>query len=687
MPANRYAQAMVAFGVACALLAYSHRTHADELIRLAAGERIPYIGQSLPENGVVTEVVTEAFRRRGYQVRIDFYPWARARKLAEMGDVQGVLPITAEAGDHDTSLVYSRPVAVHTLGFLKKRQLGFSYPKSPVAEAGLSGKTLPVLRVGTLRGGVNVRFVDTDKKFVKEMADSDLQNLDKLAGDRIQLALIDQYTAADLISGRRPNLIGKLDFVPLEKRNFHVGFSTAVKGHQKILVEFNRGIDELARDGTLQKIRESHGFFQPSQPVAGKTSIAIATVNNSDMRMMQEMSKDFESQHPDIALEWRVLDENTLRQRLLGDLAISDGQYDVMMIGTYEAPIWAKNGWIVPLDLPAAYDVDDLLSPVRSAFTVDGQLFALPFYAESSMTFYRKDLFATAGIVMPVTPTYEDIKRFASKIHHPEAGVYGICLRGKPGWGENMAYLGTLVNVHGGRWFDEKWHPELDTRAWEQAVSLYKDLLVRYGPPHPERNGYNENLALFSEGHCGMWIDATVAASLLLDPGRPMVAGRVGYVSAPVAATRKGAAWLWSWAFAIPESSRKKDAATMFISWATSREYIREVAKRHGWLAVPPGTRQSTYASEGYRKAAPFSDFVFDAIVHADIHDSSLEPKPYAGIQYVGIPEFPAIGNQVGMEIEKALTGKISVKEALAASQEKTAAQMKRSGYPGNGLR
>ena len=217
---------------------------------------------------------------------------------------------------------------------------------------------------------------------------------------------------------------------------------------------------------------------------ARAADITIATVNNGDMVVMQRLASDFEQKHPDIHLKWVVLEENVLRQRLTTDIATKAGQFDVLTVGNYEVPIWAKQGWIVPMDnLPAAYDVDDLLKPVRTALTVDGKLYALPFYAESAMTYYRKDLFDKAGIKMPDAPTYAEIRGFADKITDKSTQTYGMCLRGKPGWGENMAYVTSLVNAEGGRWFDMDWKPTLDATPWKTALDYYDGILKADGPP------------------------------------------------------------------------------------------------------------------------------------------------------------------------------------------------------------
>ena len=412
-------------------------------------------------------------------------------------------------------------------------------------------------------------------------------------------------------------------------------------------------------------------------------TVTIATVNNGDMIIMQELSSQFEQAHPDIQLEWVVLEENVLRQRVTTDIATSGGQFDVLTIGTYEVPIWAKEGWLEPLaELPADYDVDDVLKPVREGLSYDGKLYALPFYAESSMLFYRKDLFEQAGIQVPEQPTWQQVKEWAAKLHDPDNEVYGICLRGKPGWGENMAFVTTLVNTFGGQWFDNDWNTTINTPEWNEAVTFYVDLLKNYGPPGASSNGFNENLALFSTGKCAMWIDATVAAGLLFDPAQSQVADKLGFAQAPIDKHPKGSNWLWSWALGIPASSDAIDDAKTFITWATSKDYVNLVGKEKGWVAVPPGTRTSTYANAEYTTAAPFAEFVLKSIETADPINTTAKPKPYSGVQYAGIPEFQAIGTQVGQMIAAALTGQMPVEQALQAAQSSTERTMRQAGYP-----
>lgn len=414
----------------------------------------------------------------------------------------------------------------------------------------------------------------------------------------------------------------------------------------------------------------------------GAQTLTIATVNNSDMIRMQKLSKTFETEHPDIKLNWVVLEENVLRQRLTTDIATQGGQFDVLTIGMYEAALWGAKGWLEPMkDLPASYALDDVFPSVREGLSVKGSLYALPFYAESSITYYRTDLFKDAGLTMPERPTWEQIAGFAEKLTKKDKEQYGICLRGKAGWGENMALITTVANAYGARWFDEQWKPEFSGPEWKNALNFYVDTMKKSGPPGASSNGFNENLALFNSGKCAIWVDASVAGSFVTDKTQSKVADHVGFTYAPHQVTDKGSAWLYSWALAIPTSSKAKDAAKEFSAWATSREYGELVAKTDGIANVPPGTRASTY-SEAYMSAAPFAKVTLESLKAADPSKPTLKPVPYIGIQLVTIPEFQGIGTQVGKLFSAALIGQTSVDQALTAAQQTTEREMKRAGYP-----
>src|SRR4051794_5918176 len=414
---------------------------------------------------------------------------------------------------------------------------------------------------------------------------------------------------------------------------------------------------------------------------SAQTTLTIATVNNGDMIRMQGLTDDFTKANPDITLQWVTLEENVLRQRVTTDIATKGGQFDVITIGTYEVPIWAKQGWLVPLDnLGADYDVEDLLPPIRAGLTYEGKLYAAPFYGESSMIMYRTDLFEAAGIKMPDSPTWGFVADAARKLTDKSKEIYGICLRGKAGWGENMAFLTAMSNSFGARWFDENWKPQFDQQPWKDTLTFYVNLMNDAGPPGASSNGFNENLALFNSGKCAMWIDATVAASFVTNPKESKVADKVGFALAPNTGKGKNANWLWAWSLAIPAGSQKVDAAQKFIGWATSKHYTELVASKEGWANVPPGTRTSLYSNPEYAKV-PFAKMTIDSINSADPTHPTIDKVPYTGVQFVAIPEFQGLGTTVGQIFSAALAGSSTVDDALAQAQTTATDEMTQAGY------
>lgn len=414
---------------------------------------------------------------------------------------------------------------------------------------------------------------------------------------------------------------------------------------------------------------------------ANAGAITIATVNNADMIRMQALTGEFNKAHPDITVNWVTLEENVLRERVTTDIATGGGQYDILTIGNYEVPIWGKQGWLVPLEFDASYDVDDLLPAIRGGLTVDGKLYAAPFYGESAFLMYRTDLFEKAGLTMPEQPTWEFIGEAARKITDRSNDINGICLRGKAGWGENMALISSLANSFGARWFDEKWTPQFDQPEWKEALQFYADLMKDAGPQGASSNGFNENLTLFQQGKCGIWIDATSAGSSVTNENST-VADKVGFTIFP---NKEGVDnhgnWLWSWNLAIPTSSKNADAAKTFITWATDKAYTELVASKEGWVNVPPGTRTSLYENQAYLDAAPFAREAKAAMDAADITKPTVQPVPYTGGQFVAIPEFQSIGTTVGQLFAAVVAGQSSVDDALAQAQSATQREMKRAGY------
>ena len=408
-------------------------------------------------------------------------------------------------------------------------------------------------------------------------------------------------------------------------------------------------------------------------------TITIATVNNGDMIRMQGYTDQF-TDETGIAVEWVTLEENVLRQRVTTDITTNGGQFDIMTIGMYETPIWGANDWLVPLnDLSDEYNAGDILPAMAGGLSYDGTLYAAPFYGESSMIMYRTDLMEAAGLEMPDAPSWNFIAKAAREMTDRDNEINGICLRGKAGWGEGGAFITAMSNSFGARWFDEEWNAQFDTREWSDTLNFFVNMMNDAGPAGYATNGFNENLSLFNQGKCGMWIDATVAASFVTGADST-VADSVGFALAPDNGMGKRSNWLWAWALAIPAGTQQVDEAKQFIEWATGTGYIELVAANEGWANVPPGARTSLYENANYQ-SVPFAQMTLDSILSADPNDSTVDPSPYVGIQFAAIPEFAGIATEVSQEFSAAYAGQQSVEEALAKAQAITNEAMEAAGY------
>ena len=425
-----------------------------------------------------------------------------------------------------------------------------------------------------------------------------------------------------------------------------------------------------------------------SATLAGEVN--VATVNNPDMVMMQELSSVFMEQHPDITVNFVVLPDAVLRQNITQDVAVGGGRYDVVTIGPYEVQAgWATNKWLAPLNPKfdalspegaAAYDLEDVTPTILGALSVDGTIYGLPFYGESSFTMYRKDLFEKAGLTMPEKPTWDEIRQFACKLNDPANGIYGIAMKGIPDYGQLAPFI-TFMHSYGAKWFDMDWKPQFTSPEFKKAFTAYTDLVKECGAPGATSIGFNEALTLMSQGKAAIWVDSTVGAGFLADASQSKVTDKIGYALAPTEGSTNGSSWLYTWGLGIVSSSDNSDEAFQFLLWATSKDYANLVAEKYGAVRIPPGTRRSTYARKDYQEAAPFGPIVLDAIEAADMKAPAKDEVPYTGTAQVNIPEYAAWASDFGQNFSAVIAGSMTVDEALERSQEAAERVMTDAGY------
>jgi sorbitol/mannitol transport system substrate-binding protein len=411
---------------------------------------------------------------------------------------------------------------------------------------------------------------------------------------------------------------------------------------------------------------------------AAKT-ISVAIVANPQMQDIASLTPSLFTAKTGIKVKYTILDEGKLRQVTTRDVGSGGKAFDAVMIGMYETPQFGSAGLIKNLSPMAkadkAYNYNDLIPAVRNGLSANGHLYASPFYAESSFVMYRKDVLAKAGLTMPLHPTWNQVATVAKKVN--TSSMAGICLRGKPGWGDLGAAFTTVLNTFGGTWWSAKADgspakAQVDQPAFKTALDFYAGLVQSAGEKDAANSSFNECLAQYQAGKVAMWYDATVAAGLLEAANSP-VKGKNGFAFAPTAKT-KASGWLWSWALAIPKSSPDPTDAWKYISWATSAQYIKAAGThtKGGWAAIPPGTRLSTYRIPQYQKAAKaFAATTLAAMKAAPINKPGTTKRPgLPGVQYVGIPQFQDVGNRCTQLFSSVIAGSLKDTDALSQCQD-----------------
>jgi sorbitol/mannitol transport system substrate-binding protein len=408
-------------------------------------------------------------------------------------------------------------------------------------------------------------------------------------------------------------------------------------------------------------------------------TVTVAVVSNPLVtgQMIPLTQSVFEKENPGITVKFATYTEGDLRAAIEKDVSTHSNSFNAVMIGPYEAPLFAKNSWLVDLTKQyvasdPSYDASDLLPAVAKSLSYNGDLYAAPFYGESSMLYYNKTMLAAAGITMPAHPTWTEVAADAAKLNKPGSQA-GICLRGLAGWGDNMASLDTVINTFGGSWYNTSWQAQLNSPADTAAINFYVNLIKADGESGASNDSFNQLLTLYGQGKCAMWYDSTVAATSLATT-YPSVYANTGYAFAPVDKTTSSG-WLWSWSLGIPQGVSDQSAAWKWISWATSKQYDSLVASKYGWSAVPPGSRTSLYSNASYLKAAaPFANITLQSIDGTDPDHPTVPPVPYVGVQYVDIPQFETLGMTVGQQIAGAIAGTESVSQAISAAQSEASA-------------
>ncbi len=659
--------------LACVPYFFSATLFGATKVSVSAYEFPPYISDGRNEPGYLREIVEKVFKKAGYDPTFQFLPPARAFKLAETGVTEVIVPVY-KTSDTENVFEFSTPLKGSSLSLVTLKATTGALSALDDQKAYIAKSNIGYLTSDHIENALS-----SLKSKKLEPIQTMIQLVDMLSKKRVDGVLVDKEILADYLINQRPTLINEIAISSptIIQNDFYLGFSKAAKNSGELKAKFQKALDGFVKSTEYQEILTRYGLQEVTQD---PNTITIASVINPDMQLMRELSSNYTKKNPKVKFNWYFMEENVLRRRILSSLLTGEKLFDTIFVGSIDTIDYAKRGWLSPFEeFPATYEKDDLIKPVIDRLKYQNKIYSLPFYGESTMTYYRKDLFEKASLKMPEKPTYAELLTFAKKLHNPDKNIYGICLRGKPGWGENLATLSHIVHTSGGAFFDEKWQPAINTPEWKQSVELYKELMA-YGPKTSMSNGYMENFNLMKSGSCAQWMDATVAIAWLMDKKTSKVADTIAYTDSPYVKYTGGSRLFWAWAFAIPKSAPNQALAQDFVMWATSKDYINLVGQSRQWLTVPPGTRYSTYQNAAYKKAAPFSDFVLNQIEHLEPLPTNMK-RPYEDFRYVIIPEFTAVGNIIADKLYRMQKEELTIDKGLTEAQNEVKAIMNTAGY------
>ncbi|WP_439617719.1 ABC transporter substrate-binding protein [Shinella sp.] len=403
------------------------------------------------------------------------------------------------------------------------------------------------------------------------------------------------------------------------------------------------------------------------QPYKG-TRLAVLMEGHPTTEGIQALLPEFTAA-TGIEVELEVVPESDITAKMLLEFSSGSGRYDVVQNNIIYIPGFLKAGYIAPLDelagkFPANYDKADFVPGYLNTNIVDGKLYGLPVYGESTFLMYRKDLFEEYGIAPP--KSFGEVTAAAKTIKEKSNGaVAGITMRGAQGIQNVYVWAGWLWG-YGGEFIGADGKSALGTDEAAASLEAFAGVLRDYGPVGVANFGWEENRVLFQQGKAGMTMDATVNGAFNEDASISSVVGKVGYVPVPVETDKLkgGSSSLAVHSLYISEASQQKEAAWLFASWATAKE---QQVKSFGLAPNSGVTSLAALNSEEFNKR------------YGAFKDAMLASINAGNPQYLPTVEAAnEVINNAGIAVSKVLAGTATAKDALAEANAANDAALSR---------
>lgn len=308
----------------------------------------------------------------------------------------------------------------------------------------------------------------------------------------------------------------------------------------------------------------------------------------------------------------------------------------------------------------------DFMQGFIKSQTYQDKIYGLPFYGESSILMYNKELFAKAGVAVP--KTMEELMTAAKVL--TKDGTYGIVLKGNRDQASNGYIWPMFLHSFGGEYFDANHRPIFNSQAGVEATDFFNELM-KYAPPGAVNMGWNEVQVALQQGQAAMSIDASNFASALENKDLSKTAGKIGYAPVPTGQFAQDPA-IATASLNINAKSKKQDAAWEFLKWATSSEMQMKFAMNGSRSDV---TRNSVFSNPEYQKVYNWDNGNW---IKATQDMMNIMRGDYRPVYY---PEWVQIGNAIAIEVQSVFIGNKTSKQALDSAAVAVEKIMRDGGY------
>lgn len=425
----------------------------------------------------------------------------------------------------------------------------------------------------------------------------------------------------------------------------------------------------LAQEADLAPYRSAKIDWRQA---AGET-ITVAVIPASYFENLITVAPQFEAL-TGVTVRFEKIPPAQIRQKCVIDLTSKTGTYATHAADPMYYALYAANKWVDPIDTYVAdaaltdkdwFKLDDIVPAWRSANSVDGKLLGIPYDGEVTVQVYRKDLYGAKGL-----KAADDLQTFVSNaaaVHDPNNRVWGAALRGLAGAGQNVYIFSSIFREFGADWF-KGGKISVNSAEAEAALAWYVDLMRKYAPAAAQNWNWPDIADAFSQGTIGTYIDAHSSASVVNNPEKSKVIGKVAYARWPKGPSGKRVTSIWNWGFPINASmpEKRKKATWLFIQWAASTETQARTAHRFAGPTKRSGVnRLSLWSDADYTKLMRgFGDNFVEATLESLRSDTDVDWRPR-------VPQWPAVGDIVATAIQSALSGQATAKAALDDAQRR----------------